>query len=188
LGALPIDVQAMNIDFLASGGHKWLLGAEGAGILYVRKAIQDQVRPLVIGWSNVAHPDNYDVYDFTLKPTAGRYEAGTQNTPGLLALGASLQLLTTAGIPQIAQQLKSTTDHFIHLITSKGYTIASPRNNDQWSGIVSFTKPNIDLPALTKNLHKSHNCELVVRGARLRVAPHFYTPANHLTQLAELLP
>lgn len=188
LGALPVDVKAMNIDFLASGGHKWLLGAEGAGILYVRKELQDQVRPLIIGWSNVAEPDNYDVYDFTLKPNAGRYEAGTQNVPGLLALGASLRMLNDAQIPNVARQLKYLTDQFIEALVKKGYTIASPRENNQWSGIVSFIKPNVPLYDLVRDLRKKHNTEIVVRGGRLRVAPHFYTPADHLDQLAELLP
>src|SRR5687767_14225034 len=53
MGVLPIDVQAMNIDFLAADGHKWLLGPEGAGIFYCRRDLLSKMRPLVMGWMNV---------------------------------------------------------------------------------------------------------------------------------------
>ena len=41
MGVSPVDVQAMNIDFLAADGHKWMMGPEGAGIFYCRKELID---------------------------------------------------------------------------------------------------------------------------------------------------
>jgi cysteine desulfurase/selenocysteine lyase len=53
LGVLPIDVKAMNIDYLSADGHKWLLGPEGAGIFYCRRELIERTRPVLIGWMNV---------------------------------------------------------------------------------------------------------------------------------------
>jgi cysteine desulfurase/selenocysteine lyase len=54
LGAFPLDVEVCRIDALAADGHKWMLGPEGCGILYVRKSRMDDVAPVEFGWGNVA--------------------------------------------------------------------------------------------------------------------------------------
>ncbi len=53
LGAFPLDVKASHIDALAADGHKWLLGPEGCGILYISQDLQDRVEPVEFGWTNV---------------------------------------------------------------------------------------------------------------------------------------
>jgi isopenicillin-N epimerase len=50
LGVFPIDVKAMNIDFLAADGHKWLCAPKGAAFLYARRDVQHLVEPLVVSW------------------------------------------------------------------------------------------------------------------------------------------
>ena len=92
---LPIDVKAMNIDFLSADGHKWLLGPEGAGIFYCRRELIERTRPPMIGWMNVVDAQNYGDYNYTLRPDAGRFECGSYNVPGLLGLKASLEMLKT---------------------------------------------------------------------------------------------
>src|SRR5205085_7507893 len=97
MGVLPVDVKAMQIDYLSADGHKWMLGPEGAGFFYCRRELIDRTRPLMLGWLNVIDPQNYGSYDYTLKPDAGRFECGTLNIPGLLGLKASLDLLMECG-------------------------------------------------------------------------------------------
>src|SRR3954470_19396367 len=142
LGVLPVDVRAMNIDYLSAGGHKWLLGPEGAGIFFCRRELIEQTRPALIGWMNVADPLNYGKIDYTLRGDARRYEPGTYNVPGLLALKASVDLLTSVGIRAVAGRLRSITDRLITGISAKGYRVFSPRGGECWSGIVSFSAPD----------------------------------------------
>src|SRR5947199_60935 len=66
IGVLPVDVQAMNIDFLSADGHKWMLGPEGAGFFYCRKELIDHLRPLMVGWMNVVNAQDFGAYDYTL--------------------------------------------------------------------------------------------------------------------------
>jgi cysteine desulfurase / selenocysteine lyase len=188
LGVLPVDVQAMHVDFLSADGHKWLLGPEGAGIFYCRRALLEHTRPLMVGWMNVVDSLNYGKYDYTLRPDAGRFECGSYNVPGLLALRASLQLLQEAGIEQITGRIRLLTDVLINGLQRKGYRIVSPRQEQQWSGIVSFMSPAHSHEKIFHELRKEHHVEIAVREGRLRCSPHFYNTEAQIQRLVDLLP
>jgi selenocysteine lyase/cysteine desulfurase len=188
LGALPIDVRAMNIDFLASGCQKWLLGPEGVGIFYCRRELIERTPPLVIGAINVVNNQAYGSYDYTLQPTAGRFESGTYNMAGLFGARAAMELLKSAGIEAIAGRIKTLTDRLIDRLRAKGYQVASPRTGEQWSGIVSFASPAHDPAAIARTLRQEHRTEVAVREGRLRVSPHFYNTEQQIDRLVERLP
>lgn len=188
LGALPADVQAMQIDYLSADGHKWLLGPEAAGIFYCRRELLARTRPLVVGWLNVTNAADFLNYDFTLRADAGRFESGSHNVAGLLGLKASLELLQSAGIDAIAARLRELTDHLVGGLQQKGYRIASPRDANSWSGIVSFASPTHDHTALARTLRKDHHVELAVRAGRLRCSAHFYNTTQQIDRLLSILP
>src|SRR5262249_54320330 len=131
LGAIPVDVAAMQIDYLSADGHKWLLGPEGAGILYCRRELLAATRPLVVGWMNVVNAQDFGHYDFTLRPDAAKVECGSWNVPGFLALKGSLELLASLGVEAIAGRIKSLTDRLIEGLEAKGYSIISPRGEGE---------------------------------------------------------
>jgi selenocysteine lyase/cysteine desulfurase len=88
-----------------------LLGPEGAGIAYIRREWIDRLHPLMVGAHSTVNPYEYSVIDFRLKPHAGRYEGGSPNLPGILALGASLELLQEPGIATIRDRVLELTDY-----------------------------------------------------------------------------
>jgi cysteine desulfurase / selenocysteine lyase len=188
LGALPVDVVAMNIDFMGACGHKWMCGPPGAGLFYIRRGLLDRVRPLVIGASSVINDQDYGNYDFTLKPSARRYESGTPNLLGFFGFAAALKLLSEAGIDAIADRLKTLTDRFINGIELRGYRVVSPRAKGMWSGIVCFTSPAHSHDELVKRLRKEHRIEIALREGRLRCSPHFYNTEAQIDQVIEALP
>jgi selenocysteine lyase/cysteine desulfurase len=188
MGVLPLDVRAMNIDFCAADGHKWLLGPEGAGVFFCRRELLTQIRPLSIGWMNVVNDQDYAHYDFILKPDARRFECGTHNLPGLLALKASVELLQQIGSDAIAARLKALTDHAISGLTARGYQIVSPRQSEEWSGILSFTSPTHDHQAIWRTLRTEHNTELALREGRLRISAHIYNTHEQIDRLLAHLP
>jgi cysteine desulfurase/selenocysteine lyase len=187
LGAIPVDVNAMHIDYLSADGHKWLLGPEGAGIFYCRRELLERTRPLMIGWMNVIDAQNYGNYDYTLRADAGRFECGSHNVPGLLALKASLEMLYGTGIDLIAQRLKVLTDRLILGLMMKGYQVISPRSNFDWSGIVSFVSPTLNHQEVMLQLRKK-NIELALREGRLRASPHFYNTEEQMDKIVDALP
>jgi len=188
VGILPVDVQAMNIDYLSADGHKWLLGPEGAGIFYCRRELLERTRPLMVGWMNVVDAQNYGNYDYTLRPDAGRFECGTYNIPGLLGLKAAVDLLLAVGIANIGQRIKALTDLLIIGLRNQGYQVISPRQNEQWSGIVSFTSAVHSHDQLYVTLRRDHHIEIAVRERRLRCSPHFYNTEAQIQKLLDVLP
>jgi cysteine desulfurase / selenocysteine lyase len=188
LGAVPVDVSRMPIDYLSAGGQKWLLSPEGTGIFYCRKELLQKTRPLTLGAMSVVHPMNVDPYDFTLRPDAGRFESGGRNTAGLLAMGESLKMFLKIGTEPIAARIKAIGDRLIAGLEKKGYTIASPRTGDQWSGIVSFTSDEHGAEPIAAKLRTEHRVEIMMRQGRLRASPHFYNTDAQIDRLIELLP
>jgi selenocysteine lyase/cysteine desulfurase len=128
LGAFPLDVRACHIDALAADGHKWLLGPEGCGILYINQALQDRVEPVEFGWTNVAGYNDYGSRDMALRPDAGRYECGTLNTIGCYGLLASIELLLEVGPGKIGPVVQNHGDRIAEGVLSKGYELmGTPR-------------------------------------------------------------
>lgn len=186
LGILPVDVEAMKIDFLSADGHKWMLGPEGAGFFYCRKEHLLKLRPEV-GWLNVVNALDYGNYNFTLRNDARRFECGTYNIPGILALGASLQLIDEVGVDFIGQRLHGLTELLCAGLRAKGYSIFSPRGANETSGIVTFTSAVHDHAGIQKSL-MAKKIALVLREGRLRVSPHFYNSAEQMERLVGALP
>jgi cysteine desulfurase/selenocysteine lyase len=188
LGVLPIDVQAMKIDFLSADGHKWLLGPEGAGIFYCSRELIERIRPLMVGWMNVIDAQQYGSYNYTLRSDAGRFECGSYNVCGLLGFRASLELLRSLRTGAVAQRIRELTDRLIGGLTAKGYQVLSPRDKWQWSGIVSFASAKHNHDQIVAGLRKEHRIEIALREGRLRCSPHFYNTEQQIDRLVETLP
>jgi selenocysteine lyase/cysteine desulfurase len=186
LGAFPFDVRRTPVDFLAADGHKWMLGPEGAGIAYVRRDHLDQLRPMGVGWHSVVHASDYTRIELTLKPSAARYEGGSQNMAGMLALGASLELLVDLGLDNIADSILDFTDRACERLRQIGATIMSDRRPDHRSGIVSFELAGRDPLAMKKHCLSQH-VVLSCRAGRLRISPHAYNNEEDLDRLVEAI-
>lgn len=188
LGIIPIDVQAMNIDYLAADGHKWLLGPEGAGVFYCRSDLIERTRPVLIGWMNVVDAQKYGDYNYSLRSDAGRFECGSHNVPGLLSLKASVDLIRELSVEAISQRIKELTDRLILGLMTAGYQVVSPRKELEWSGIVSFTSSKHNHDQIVVALRKQQRTEIAVREGRLRVSPHFYNTNEQIDKLIASLP
>jgi cysteine desulfurase / selenocysteine lyase len=165
-----------------------MLGPEGAGIFYCRQELLAKTRPLIVGWMNVINADEYGSYDFTLKSDARKFECGSYNVPGFLALRASVDLLLAAGIDAIAERMRVLTDRLIAGLQRRGYSIVSPRDEGEWSGIVSFVSSKYDHQEIFRRLRSEHQTEIAVREKRLRVSAHFYNTEEQIDRLIEHLP
>ena len=186
-GAMPVDVKGMYIDFLSCGGHKWLLGPEGIGIFYCRKELITSVHPEV-GAMSVINATDYGNYDFTLRSDAKRFECSGYNLAGVLALGASLEMLLEIGIDLIWRRIYALTGMLVDGLKAKGYEVFSPREKEEeCSGIVSFLTRKFSHEAIITELEKQ-DIVIVQREKRLRAAPHFYQNESTIQALLDALP
>jgi cysteine desulfurase/selenocysteine lyase len=186
LGVMPLDVEAAGVDFLAADGHKWLLGPEGAGVLYIRQSNLERLRPTGVGWNSVVHDYDFARIELDLKQAAERFEGGSPNMPGLHALGASLDLLLKLGTQAVSNRIHELTDLACDRLSGIGANIFSCREDDHWSGIVSFEIPGTDPAKLRKHCLDS-GIVMSCRGGRLRISPHAYNNAADIDCLVAAL-
>ena len=190
LGAFPVDVQAAGVDALAADGHKWLLGPEGCGILYISKRLQEMVEPVEFGWTNVAGYEDYGSRDMQLRPDAGRYECGTLNTIGCFGLRAAIDFLLEVGVENIAPVVRSLGDRIAEGVRRKGYEVLGTRSPATGAGIVSFRKEGADHKAADAIVHELRANSIVTacRAGWVRSSPHFYIEPAGIEKMLELLP
>ena len=190
LGAFPTTVE--EIDFLAADAHKWLLGPCAAGILYVRKTLQEATKPTAFGWNNVRCPDFVAAETMVLRTDARRYEAGTHNLLGLVGLNAAMELVLEIGIESISAELLRKRGWLVPALQAKGCIVLQAEASEfQAGGIISFWRPGTDLAALQQKLEKA-NITVSLRADRagqkyIRLSPHFYNTDAELHRLLELL-
>ncbi len=185
LGAFPIDVQACHIDFLACGSQKWMLSAPGSGFLYCREGVlADLQLGAYVGAASTVDPFNFLDYNFTLQPSAERFSLGTPNILGMVALDASLALLHEAGINHIGEHVLALTDTLIDDLEARGYRILSNQEPAHRSGIVIVEVPD---PQAAYERLLAANVVTSVRGAGLRIAPHFYNNEADVLCVGEVL-
>lgn len=187
LGVFPLNVEAMKIDALAADGHKWLLGPEGCGILFVRRERQDDIDPVEFGWSNVAGYNDYASRDMTLRPDAGRYECGTLNTIGCYGLRAAIDFLNEVGIARIAPHVRMLGDRIFEGVVRKGYEALGTRTAETGAGIVAFRKPDVDCRLIVRKL-RENGIIAAPRQGWVRASPHFYIGPADIERLISSLP
>jgi len=186
LGVFPLDVGNTPVDFLAADGHKWLLGPEGAGLFYLRRERLQRLRPIGVGWNSVAGAHDFSRIELDFKPSAARYEGGSQNMAGMIALGASLKLLLRYGTQAIAERVLEITDLACPRLAQIGAAIASDRTAAHKSGIVVFEMPGRDPQGLLETCRRE-GVALSCRNGRLRISPHAYNNADDVDRLVAAL-
>jgi selenocysteine lyase/cysteine desulfurase len=180
----PLDVRHAGVDFLAADGHKWLLGPEGAGLFYVRKDLLERLRPLGIGWNSMVTSGDFSREDFQLKSTAARYEGGTPNMGGFVALGASLALLAEFDARKLADRVLDLSAETRERLRSLGATVYGDERRERSSGIVSFEVPGKNPVAVRRRLLDA-GIVVSCRAGRLRASPHAYNNDDDLAKLIE---
>ncbi|KKT10177.1 MAG: hypothetical protein UV90_C0010G0005 [candidate division WWE3 bacterium GW2011_GWA2_43_24] len=136
-----IDVQDLDIDFLAFSGHK-MLGPSGTGVLYGKYTLLDKLEPFMVGGDTVAS-STYETHEFL--PPPEKFEAGLQDYAGVIGLGAAVKYLSKIGFDFIEQQEQALNKYITEELKSiTNLVIIGPNNPAQRGGIISFYIPGKD--------------------------------------------
>jgi selenocysteine lyase/cysteine desulfurase len=175
IGALRFDVQACRADFVVADGHKWMLGPEGTALFYCREDRIEQLALKQYGWHMVQDFSDFDKMDWQPHATAQRFECGSPNMMGIVALHASTALLHEIGMDVVERQvLTNSASLSAKLQAVKDIEILSPPGHNRRTGIVLFKRRHTDTDALYRHLQE-HNVICARRGEGIRFSPHFYT-------------
>lgn len=137
-GHMDLDVKKNHIDILAVPGHKGLMGPQGTGLLYVRKGVK--MSPLIAGGTGSRSKDEEQPEDF---PEG--YEAGTLNSPGIIALGAAAGMINKIGVKAIEEHERKLTEKLQRgLAAINGITIYGPEDTHKKTAVVAFNIGSLD--------------------------------------------
>ena len=189
MGALEIDVERDGIDVCAGSSHKWLLGPEGVGLLYVSDRVLEQVRPIRSGWRSMRKTFDWTDLELTFATGARRFESGTLNAYGITALGGALEIFLEIGARDLERRVLTLADRAADGLAALGFQVVSSRQPGETSGIVAALHPRHAAGDLVKHL-AGRDVVAAARVGRFRVSPHFYNSEEEidrmLTELAAL--
>jgi kynureninase len=178
LGTVPVDVRALNVDFVTGGVLKWLCGGPGTCYLYVRPDLGTRLEPRFTGWMAHVKPFHFEIGPIRYTDPPYRFMTGTSNIAALYAARPGLRIIREAGIHSIREKSMRQTARLIELADARGWPVNTPRDAAQRSGTVSIDMPN----------SKEVCAELLKRDvvvdwrpkAGVRMSPHFYTRDEEL--------
>jgi cysteine desulfurase/selenocysteine lyase len=138
----PVDVRALDIDFLAASGHK-MCGPTGIGFLYGKRALLEAMPPFLTG-GDMIREVHYETTSFNELPW--KFEAGTSNVADAVALGAAIDYLESVGMAWIADHERRLTAYALDRLATlapRGLTIYGPTQRGHRSGVISFNLGDI---------------------------------------------
>ena len=193
---LPIDVQEMDCDFFAFSGHK-MLGPTGIGVLYAKEEILEEMDPFLGGGSMIKEVQ-LDGSTWTELPY--KFEAGTPNIAGAIALGAAVDYLQPIGMENVREKGKELTKYALEILENQdGIKIYGPKDPNHSAELISFNLGKVhphDVASIVNNygvaIRSGHHCAqpLMRRlgvAATSRASLYIYNTKEEIDIFAEAL-
>lgn len=149
-----IDVQVLDVDFLAFSGHK-MLAPSGTGVLYGKYRLLEKLDPFLVGGDTVSS-STYESHEFL--PPPEKFEAGLQDYAGIIGLGEAVRYLEKVGFEAIVEQEQSLNKFIIdEIVNIPKLKIIGDQNPNLRSGIISFYIEGVDSHQIAIMLDQSAN-------------------------------
>ncbi|MCK1713147.1 MULTISPECIES: aminotransferase class V-fold PLP-dependent enzyme [unclassified Bradyrhizobium] len=192
VGQMAVDVEAIGCDMLSATGRKFLRGPRGAGFLYVRRAMLQQLEPPMI--DHFAAPW-VSRHEYRLRDDARRFETWENNYAARLGLGAAVNYAIDIGIGPIEQRCRMLADRLRGGLTSiRGIRI---RDLGRAPGaIISFTMEGYEAEAIVRSASaagitigasdpSSTRIDAEIRSLPpvVRTSPHYYNTEAEIDRL-----
>jgi kynureninase len=176
-GAVPIDIRRMGVSFGTGGSVKWLCGGPGAGWLYVRPDLIEELEPAFVGWQGHARPFAFEP-ELEYADGIARFLTGTPNVPALFAATAGYDVIEEVGVDAIRRRSLDLTDHLIRLADRAGFEVTSQRDQSRRGASVTIRMPGFE------GVHKELAARDILCDFRpdvgLRLGPHFFNTEEEL--------
>ena len=170
-GQIPINVTALDIDFLVTGTLKWLMGGPGLAFVYIREGLIPLLEPSIAGWFGHRDQFQFQAQSFTFRNDAARIEMGTPAMAAVYAANGGLDIVHEIGSQRICERTRYLTNDLTARAREKGWTVRNPDEPGLRTSIVmlELAQPEKIVDALLeRNIIVDHRPGLV------RVSPYFY--------------
>jgi len=176
-GAVPVEAEQSGVAFATGGSVKWLCGGPGAGWLYVRPDLSEELEPAFVGWQGHARPFAFEP-ELEYADGIARFLTGTPNVPALYAATAGYDVIEEVGVEAIRERSLVLTDLLIRLADEAGFEITSQRDQARRGASVTIRVPGFE------GVHKELSERQIICDFRpevgLRLGPHFFNSEDEL--------
>jgi kynureninase len=179
VGVMPVDVKAIDADFLTGGVLKWLCGGPGGCFTYAKPDISRRLEPSLTGWLAHARPFAFEP-DMEYTTGAYRWLGGTPAIPSIYAAIEGPRIVQQAGVNAIREKSVRQTTRLLDLADARGFRPHAPRDPARRGGTVAFDVPHAY--EVAQCLLDRHILVDFRPGAGIRIAPHFYTRDDELEE------
>ena len=184
VGAVPVDVKALGIDFASAGTYKWLMGERGLGFLYVREDLQGTVLPTTrYGHRQVT---NFNRAELTWEPLPGaaKYETGGIGVLLAACVSAGIDYVQALGLDKIRAHARQLTDRLQKELPPLGYKALTPQGNQ--TPILAFELK--DVAATAKALQAGKVAATIIGNeSRLRLSVSVFNTHDDIDRVVEVL-
>lgn len=177
-GTVPLDVKEIGLDFATGGSVKWLCGGPGAGYLYVKRDLWNELRPAYTGWLAHSDPFAFKTGPIEYADNIYRFLNGSPNVPGMYAAMSGYEIINEVGVENIREKSVRQTTRLIELSEEAGFRINCPRNVEERGGTVVIDVEH-GQQVTTELLRRDFLVDFRP-GAGIRIAPHFYSKDEEL--------
>jgi cysteine desulfurase / selenocysteine lyase len=188
MGALDLDVQTLGADVVAAHGYKFLLSGFGNSVVYFSDRALHDLRVRTVGSRN-SGGETRELLDHGLTPPADgkRFEISMPNLPSLIAMAASLDLLTEIGTEVIEDHVLKLSARLLAGARERGYGIASSELSGERSAVVSVAPMGITPETVQEHL-RARRVLCAVRDGRVRFACHLFNTEEEIDEAVAALP
>jgi selenocysteine lyase/cysteine desulfurase len=183
-GSLPLDVRALDCDFLVAGVLKYLLGSAGLAFLYCRRELVERLSPTATGWFADRNIFEMDIHDYSPASTARRFEAGTPPVPAIYAGIAGIELMREIGIEETETHVRALNELLVEGVAELGGVVVTPRVVEQRGALTCVASTDVDalVAAMT-----SRGIVTSSRDDNLRLSPHCYNTVEDVAAVLDVL-
>ncbi|MGI5308203.1 aminotransferase class V-fold PLP-dependent enzyme [Rheinheimera sp. WS51] len=183
IGVEPVDVIALDCDYLVAGSMKYMMGLPGLAFLYVKAGVNDDILPQMTGWFGRKNPFEFDPLNVDYPPTATRYETGTVSVPAVYSATAGIRLLLEVGVEQIKSQVEGLVTYAAERLKQTQQLAHIPVRGEH-GAIVAI---RVDDVAGLEAFLTEHKVITSPRGSLLRLSFHYFNSREDVDKACDLI-
>ena len=183
-GSIPIDVKELDVDFLAAGTVKYLLGSAGLAFFYCRRELFERTWPTATGWFADQDIFQMDIHDYSPARTARRFQSGTPPIPSIYAGIAGIELIQEIGIEETRDHVRGLNAHLLAGLDDLGATVVTPRKRHRHGALICVKSTDVD--ELVAGLRR-WGIVTSERDGNVRISPHAYNSLEDIDLVLEAL-
>ncbi|HEY5258172.1 MAG TPA: aminotransferase class V-fold PLP-dependent enzyme [Candidatus Baltobacteraceae bacterium] len=184
-GVYPYDVTQWDLDMVAGGSHKWLMGGSGCGWLYLKPTLLERFRPAVTGWMAHAKPFDFEPAPMRYAESMYRFGTGTPTIPGYVVAKPGHDLIRQVGLPAIREHNIRLTTKIAEMALERGLKVNTPLEPSRrtgWIGIDFDGSERVCKALIANRVFVDYR-----PGCGIRASAHFYTADAEIDRLFEVI-